>query len=62
MDTEVCTCGRAVTLSETTLRNGAQTVGCVACCFTGRSSVRITHEILMPTNTTTNPPTKDTTP
>lgn len=56
MDTETCRCGRRVTLAETTLRVGAQTVGCLACCFTGRANVRVVHEL------TSNPPTNNNTP
>lgn len=52
METETCKCGHTVKLDESTLRLGAQTVGCFSCDFTGRPVVRLANEAT--TTTTTN--------
>lgn len=47
MTTETCTCGAPVRLDESTMRKGAQTVGCRRCNYTGKASVRDTREVLI---------------
>jgi hypothetical protein len=51
MSTEVCTCGAPVTLTESTMRLGAQTVGCRRCNYTGKPEYRVTRETLITTIT-----------
>lgn len=54
MGTEVCRCGASVRLDESTMRKGAQTVGCRACNYTGRIDVRTTRAKLITSIITNN--------
>lgn len=47
METETCTCGAPVRLDESTMRKGAQTVGCRRCNYTGKRDTRETREALI---------------
>jgi hypothetical protein len=55
MSTEVCTCGAPVRLDESTMRLGAQTVGCRRCNYTGKPEYRITREVLIESITNKRP-------